>query len=184
MRAGERGRAIALYRQAQRYRPRDPYLAANLQNAITVGGRDALSPAESGLAGYVFFWQNWLGYPEKFTSTTLLLRLTLVISLLGQITKHRTLLRRVAFATAATCLLSAASTAWDWYRFELTTHRVVVTDSVVARKGNSENYEAAFTDPLSEGTEFVVLEERADWLHVQIGDAGTGWLPQRDTAIY
>ena len=34
MRAGQRGRAIACYRQAQRYRPRDPYLDHNLRYAL------------------------------------------------------------------------------------------------------------------------------------------------------
>ena len=38
MRAGQTGRAIACYRQAQRFRPNDPYLSANLQHALdTVG---------------------------------------------------------------------------------------------------------------------------------------------------
>ena len=34
MRAGERGRAIAAYREATRYRPTDPYLQANLRYAL------------------------------------------------------------------------------------------------------------------------------------------------------
>ena len=43
MRAGQRGRALACYRQAVRYRPRDPYLAANLNYAL---GSVATSTAE------------------------------------------------------------------------------------------------------------------------------------------
>lgn len=184
MRSGETGRAIASYRQAQRYRPRDPYLAANLQNALVASGRATASADDSGVGRYVFFWQNWLSYPEKFTATTVLLAATLIASLLSQLSRHRVLLRRLSIATGALCVLSAASTAWDWHRFEQTTHGVVTADQVVARKGNSQNYESSFTDPLSTGTEFVVLEERADWFHVQIGEAGSGWLPQRDVAIY
>ena len=46
MRAGATGRALAAYRQAQRYRPRDPYLAANLQNALAASGRNAAAPNE------------------------------------------------------------------------------------------------------------------------------------------
>ena len=184
MRAGETGRAIASYRQAQRYRPRDPYLAANLQNALASSGRDAQSSPNSGGTGYVFFWQNWLSYPEKFSATTFLLAVTLILFLLSQLTAHRVVLRRVGIAVGAVCLLSAASTAWDWHRYDQTTHGVMISDQVVARKGNSESYEAAFTEPLSEGTEFVVLEERADWLRVQIGDAGTGWLAKRDVETY
>ena len=35
-RAGEYGRSIAAYRQAKPYRPRDPYLEANLRQALSV----------------------------------------------------------------------------------------------------------------------------------------------------
>ena len=36
MRAGQRGRAVAAYREATRYRPRDPYLLANLKFALQI----------------------------------------------------------------------------------------------------------------------------------------------------
>ena len=184
MRAGETGRAIASYRQAQRYRPRDPYLAANLQNALAASAGSTRSGDASGIAGYVFFWQDWLSYPEKFTTTTTLLAVTLIICLLSQLSRIHVLFRRLSVATAALFLLMVFSTAWDWHRFEETTHGVVIVDKSLARKGNSESYESAFTDPLNEGTEFVVLEERADWLHVQIADAGTGWLQKRKVVTY
>ena len=183
MRAGNVGQALAAYRQAQRYRPRDAYLAANLQNALTAAGR-AAEAERKGLAGYVFFWQNWLSYPEKFITTTVLLALVLLASLTGQLTKHRTPLRRFSIVMAVLCLLSATSAARDWYRFTQTTHAVVTADQAIARKGNSDNYAAAFTDPLPAGTEGVVLEDRADWLHLEFGDAGTGWLPRRSVVTY
>ena len=43
MKAKQTGRAIAAYRQAQRYIPRNPYLDANLQFALGAG---AFRPAE------------------------------------------------------------------------------------------------------------------------------------------
>ena len=95
-----------------------------------------------------------------------------------------TLCRRLAITTAVLVLLSGVSTALDWYRFDQTTHGVVIADLAMVRKGNSENYEAAYTNRLSDGTEFIVLEEREDWLHIQIGDAGTGWLPTRLVTTY
>ena len=96
----------------------------------------------------------------------------------------RLLFRRLSLAFAALSLVASASTGYDWRRFDGTTHGVVTSDQIVVRKGNSETYEAAFTDPLSEGTEFVVLEKRSDWLHVRVGDAGTCWLRQQDVEIY
>src|SRR3954467_14398112 len=63
-RAGEYGRAIAAYRKAKPYRPRDPYLEANLRQAISVApGR--LPEAPVPWWKHVFFWSTWLSFPEK-----------------------------------------------------------------------------------------------------------------------
>jgi len=180
MRAGERGRAIAAYRQAKRYRPRDPYLDANLRNALA--GRDVGSG--TSIADYIFFWQDSLSFAEKLTLTTCLLALTLAASLGKWWQRHRVLFRRVSAALAVLSVLLAISTARDWQRFERTTHGVVVADESTARKGNSDNYEPAFTEPLAEGTEFTLLDSRDDWLHVRLGASGDGWIAARDAVVY
>ena len=63
-RAGEYGRAIAAYRKAKPYRPRDPYLEANLRQALSVApGRLAEPPPPWW--SHVLFWSGWLSFPEK-----------------------------------------------------------------------------------------------------------------------
>src|SRR5580658_6844003 len=63
-RAGEYGRAIAAYRKAKPYRPRDPYLEANLRQALSVApGRLPESPPPWWR--HVLFWSRWLSFPEK-----------------------------------------------------------------------------------------------------------------------
>lgn len=183
-RAGETGRAIASYRQAQRYRPRDPYLEANLKNALSATHGNAEVTLEIGIAGYVFFWQNWLSYLEKFVVTTILLSATLMLSLIGQFRGTRGVSRRLTFCSGLLCVIFVASTGWDWQRFDRTLHGVVTSEQAVARKGNADSYEAAFKDSLAEGTEFIVREERNGWVLVQVGDAGTGWLSDRDVVLY
>ncbi len=64
MRAGQPGRAVASYRLAKRYLPRDPRLDANLVSAL---GSDAPA-ARRPVAETILFWQNWLSYPENSTS--------------------------------------------------------------------------------------------------------------------
>jgi len=80
IRAGQRGRAIACYRQAARYRPRDPYLQANLAFAVEAVSTEA--PRKS-LAEYILFWQNWLSYPEKLLIDTLAGLSTFFLALAG-----------------------------------------------------------------------------------------------------
>lgn len=181
MRAGEVGRAIASYRRARQFRPRDPQLAANLRSALA----STAAPVDSApLLGYLFFWQNWLSYPEKFLLTTVLLIVALLFGLLMRFPAVGTVSRRCALLSGALWVLSLLSAGWDWHRFDRIEHGVVIADEVTARKGNSENYEPAFTEAIREGAEFQVLTRRGDWLHIRIGTSGDAWVERRDVVTY
>src|SRR3984957_14233577 len=60
-RAGEYGRAIAAYRKAKPYRPRDPNLDANLRQALSVAPGHLPEPP-SPLWTHVLFWSGWLSF--------------------------------------------------------------------------------------------------------------------------
>jgi BatD DUF11 like domain len=184
MRADAPGRAIASYRLAQRYRPRDPYVAANLQAALTECHSAASVESETGIAGYVLFWQNWLSYPEKLWAATVVLAGVLVVMFVGILLEREAVSRKCLYIGIPVFAVLIASAGWDWARFDQTDSGVVVVDQSIARKGNSDSYEPAFTQPLSEGTEFQVIERRGDWLHAHFDNQKTGWLMARDTALY
>ncbi len=181
MKAGQKGRGIAAYRQAKRYRPRDPFLEANLRNALSA---QSLPEGDKALVDHVLFWQAWISYPEKFFLTTAAIGLTLVLGMLARLLHRRSLFNRLALAAVVLSLVFCFSTAVDWYRFDGTKHGVVVVDRSVARKGNSDTYEPAFTQPLSEGTEFIVVEQRGDWLLVRVGQSAEGWIPESVAVVY
>ena len=181
MRAGETGRAIASYRRALRFWPRDPQLAANLRSALS----STSAPVDHmPLLGYLFFWQNWLSYPEKFFLVTALLVVTLILGILTQFPVAGRIGKRCGLLSGVLLVLLLVSTAWDWHRFERVEHGVVIADEVTARKGNSENYEPAFTEALHEGAEFQVLERRGDWLHIRIDGSGDAWVERRAIVTY
>lgn len=179
MRAGERGRAIACYRQAKRHRPRDPYLDANL--------RYALSEQEAGrskpIFAYVLFWSEWISYHGKFQLSLGCALVTFCLSVAGLYVRPR-LMKRIA--TIALCITIAAviSAAYDWYRFSHIKHGVVIADEVVARKGDSETYQPAFTQPLAEGTEFQVLDQRNGWTQLRLEGTQDGWVPSKEVMVY
>ena len=95
-------------------------------------------------------------------------------------------LRPFALAGLAIVLLCALSVALAWQEIEGTVHGVVRTDSLVARKGNAPSFEAAFTQPLREGTEFTVLEQRGDWIRIRLRNDPDleGWIPTRSAVLY
>ncbi len=181
MKAGQRGRAIVAYRQALRYRPRDPYLKANLRYALGTAN-DQMT--RKSLPETIMFWQSWFSYAEMFYVTTAAVILTLVCGLIARISHKGLLLNRFTLAAMLLTIVAVCSNAYDWYQIEWTRHGVVVADKTVARKGNSTNYEPAFTEPLYEGTEFVVLEQRHDWLLIRLGPSAEGWVPQRSVVTY
>jgi tetratricopeptide (TPR) repeat protein len=176
MQGGQRGRAIAAYRQAVRYRPRDPYVEANLRNALGAGS----DPGRRTLVDYLLFWQDWLSYPEKFRLLAALAGLAATLGLAGI-----ALRRRLASQLAAGCLGLAAvvgvSAGYDWYRYDYTEHGVVTVAKVTARKGNSTSYQPALTAPLEEGTEFTVVDRRGGWLLVRLPAGQEGWV--EDVAV-
>jgi hypothetical protein len=56
---------------------------------------------------------------------------------------------------------------------------VIVVEQAVARKGDGENYEPVFKEPLHTGTEFVLIEDRGDWHQVELSDGARCWLPEK-----
>lgn len=180
MRAGHRGRAIAAYRQAQRYRPRDPYLEANLRNAL---GVDPSPGRRKPLVEDLLFWQDWLSYPEKFTLLAAVAAMSFASAVVGLLLRRR-LWTRMALAGLVVALVLAFSAGYDWYRFDHTTHGVIVAKKAVARKGNAASYEPAFTESLVEGAEFTLCDRRGDWLLIRLRGGQEGWVKDDEAVVY
>jgi hypothetical protein len=177
MRAGQPGRAVASYRQSQRYRPRIPYLDENLKTAL---GHDVSTP----VIETILFWQNWLSYPEKFYGAAAATLLTFCFAAIMLFTSRRRLWRRLVLAGAVISALMIVSAAYDWYRFDYVVRGVITQADVVARKGNAESYEPALNEKLSEGTEFRLLERRGDWLLIRLPGGQEGWVMDRMAVTY
>lgn len=179
VRAGQRGRAIAAYRQAARYRPRDPYLEANLRFALGNSAATARPP----VIEHVLFWQDWLSYPEKFLALFAAAIATVLVGLAAHLTLRRGLTRLAAVGFLVVLILGV-SAGYDWYRYEYVIHGVIVEKQIVARKGNADSYEPALTGALAEGTEFTLLERRPDWLLIRLAGGQEGWVPQKAAVTY
>ncbi|MFH0946745.1 MAG: hypothetical protein V2A76_16240 [Planctomycetota bacterium] len=144
--AGETGRAIASYRQAERYRPRDPLLENNLNHALLAAGQ---AGTQETLLDHVLFWQDWLSFREKAWLVALLG--TLVgLSILISLRLGRGWLR-AAFLGLLLLVIALISFGLDVRDHELTEHGVTVSKEVVARMGNSESFAPAINEPSSRG---------------------------------
>ncbi len=172
----EKPKALAAYRQAVSYMPSNAHL---LDNIKSVGGKDKNIPLFENL----FFWQNWISFPAKAIIATSFSVLFCVSGILLVLLRNK----RMFFVSLILFLLTVCafvSVQYDYNRFVLTQHGVIDQPNVIARKGDANTYAEAFTQPLTEGVEFTVLQHRSNWLFIQLDDSHEGWVPANSAIVY
>jgi len=162
--AGEVGRAIASYRQAQSFRPLDERLAESLTAARALRV-DSLPEAE-GNRPWPLRWRKAL-----FSFSWLSLA---AVGLLWF--RYRSLSWRIATAGVG---LWVAALGVDLAKETASglSAGVLIVDEAYGRKGPSYAYSSAFLDPLHNGMEMTILEERADWVWARLEEGSECWLP-------
>jgi tetratricopeptide (TPR) repeat protein len=178
-RAGEYGRAIAAYRNAKPYRPRDPYLDANLRQALSVApGRLPETPPPWWT--HVLFWSGWLSFPEKVYATFACFLLAALAASVALVFRRP----RANWLTAALLIVAVVLgiDAGLAYSDVYWSQRAVVTGEIIARKGIGKDYEPAFDQPLKDGAEFTILSENGDWVFGHFEGIGDGWLRSENVA--
>jgi len=178
-RAGQYGRAIAAYRKAKAYRPRDPYLDANLRQALSVAPGRLPEPPLPWWT-HVLFWSGWLSFPEKSYATFGAYLLAALAAIAALMLRRP----RIYWISAAAGLCAVVlSIDLGLAYFDVTSSRhAVVTDETIALKGIGKDYEPAFDQPLKDGAEFTILSESGDWVFGHFEGIGDGWLRREHVA--
>ncbi len=175
-RLGDIGRAILNYERAARYMPGDENMRANLEYARSRRiDRVELEESER-IFKTLFFLHYDVPLRIKLAIFTALFALVWVVAafrLFLDLPVFRTLIIIPAVVSA----LFLASIVVESVDAARNPEGVVTAREVVARKGDAETYQPSFTEPLHAGTEFVLLEERSGWLHVELEDGSRCWIP-------
>jgi len=172
-RAGEFGRAILNYRKAKPYRPSDPLLEANLQQAL-VSAPGKLSDLPRPWWDHVFFWTESIDYPTRVAIALSFLVLTPLIAL-SAFLFHRKKLIWLASAVTGVAMLFVIDAVLNSPE-NARMNRAVITGETIARKGIGKDYEAAFDSPLKDGAEFEMLQEANGWTFGHFSGIGDGWV--------
>lgn len=172
-RAGEYGRAILNYRKAKPYRPRDPYLIANLEQALAAApGR--LPEVSPPWWKHVLFWTDWFSYPSKVNLLFWGLSLAAVLTMASVWFRTSRLIVPIVIFIMFALAIGIDATITDPGRIDA--QRAVITGETSARKGTGNSYEAAFDQPLRDGAEFQVLSETSGWTFGHFEGVGNGWV--------
>jgi hypothetical protein len=170
------GCAILNYRHAEQYIPGDRNLALNLRTARETR-QDSFEEGQSAQVMRTFlFWH----YDIQPGTRSMLFG---VFSLLFWGLAAMRLFRRAWSPGWALGLVGGvASLFFGSLVFESTVQAsqqagVVIAPQVIARTGDGQSYEPAYSDPLHAGAEFVLLDARNDWNHVELPDGRQCWIP-------
>ena len=176
------GRAIVNYRRAEQYIPGDINLQTNLEFARNIRKDRIAEKQETKILKTVFFWHYDLSLKTRIILFTFFFALLWVFAGVRIFIKKPALVWLTGMC-AGLSVLFCCSAAVDVIGFHRAIPGVILSEEVIARKGNSASYEKSFKEPLHAGTEFVLLENRGSWLRVELPDARTCWVPSSEVEL-
>jgi len=175
-RLGDIGRAVLSYKRAALYMPRDENVRANLDYARS-RRIDRVEIEESERIFKTLFFLHY-DVPLRikliiFTALFAFLWIFAAFRLFLELPALRALVIIPAIVSGL-FLVSIVVESVDEAR---NPEGVVTALEVIARKGDAETYQPSFTEPLHSGTEFVLIGERSEWLHIELEDGSRCWIP-------
>lgn len=163
--AGAVGRAIVAYRQAEGFRPFDSKVADNLAAVRAMTLNDVPETKH--------WWQQvpmtWLKVLLVILNLTFWALLLLALRYRQRGWIAASAISAVALLIVSTFLLQKALAADQ--------HGAVVVDAVYGKKGPGYAYANTFNEPLHDGLEFILREQREDWGLIELPDGRECWLP-------
>jgi tetratricopeptide (TPR) repeat protein len=176
------GRAILNYRTALLYSPNDEMLKQNLEYARKKRLDKIEDKQETMVLRTLFFWHYDLSQKIR------LFIFAVSFMIMWAFACARIFVRKsfMGWCIASFAILSvvfAGSLAADEISYHKNHPGVIIADEVVARKGNSETYEPSFKEPLHSGTEFTLLEDRGNWVNIELADTRTCWVQAKDIEL-
>jgi tetratricopeptide (TPR) repeat protein len=175
-RLGDIGLAILNYERAVLYMPRDENVRANLEYARSRRiDRVELEESER-IFKTLFFLHYDVPLRIKLAIFTVLFAFIWIFASF-RLFLDLAALRTLIIIPAVVSGLFLASIVVESVDAARNPEGVVTAREVVARKGDAETYQPTFTEPLHSGTEFVLLEERSGWFHIELEDGSRCWIP-------
>lgn len=181
LQTGEIGEAIAAYRSAKRYIPSDGRVEPNLEYARSLVNNPISGENTTSILSRLAFWHEDLPTQARLTFCIIFWCICwglVSARLFRTIPGFKTASISLGCASIALGVSVAADIA-DQYQ----DHGVITANEVIVRKGNGVNYAPMLKDPIDEGIEFELIEQRPDWLHITLPNGTTGWIQKNDAQI-
>ena len=165
--AGEIGKAILAYRQAESLAPRDPDLEANLQFVRNQIQGPSAASSRWGRALQHLTLNEW-----TLLAATPLWICLLSLTALQFRNNSRSTFRNLAWLSGLAAIALGVCLVCVW-KINSAPIAVVIANDAVVRNGPLEESPSAFT--VHDGAELNVLDEKNNWLQISVGNR-IGWL--------
>lgn len=176
------GRAILNYRRAEQYIPDDTNLKQNLKYAREKRIDKIDEKQKTKVLKTLFFWHYDLPIKTRIMLFTIFFALVWISAGFRIFFKRPSLFWCITVSALISLLLSG-SLIVEEFILKKTRPGVIISAETTARKGNSETYEPSFKEPLHAGTEFILIEDRKEWLQIELSDSRTCWVPSDDVEL-
>ena len=174
---GRLGKAVLNYRKAAKIDDSDENIRKNLAFARSKRVDKIAVKTEKRILQTLVFWHYDLSLKTKFILTCISFGIICVcITAVIWFGKNSAITISVVIcAILMFCFL--ASVVLEYKTQKSQVGGVITAREVIAHQGDGENYPPSFKEPLHEGTEFDLLENRPGWLHIKLSDDSEGWIP-------
>lgn len=177
------GYAILNYRRAERLDGSDANIKKNLVFAQSRRADSFEIKTQTRIMHTLFFWHYDFSLKTRFVLTLIFFASSCIFATamlwMGRRNYFTTLM--VIFTILFLCFLCSVLIT-EVYSSK-TVYGVIISPQVIARQGDGQNYPPSFKQPLHEGTEFEMLEQRPGWLHIKLPDNSDAWIPQSSAEI-
>jgi len=173
--AGQIGRALAAYHQAEQLAPRDPDIRANLQFARNQAQAPTFSPGRWQLALRKLTLNEW----TMLASAAVWLWF-LLLAVLQWRTAWKRSFRKLLLGFGVMVVTLCACVAAAIYEKRFGQIAIVIARDAVVRHGPLDESQNAFA--VHDGAELRVLDRKDDWLLVTTDPRRTGWI-RRDQVL-
>lgn len=167
------GEAIAAYKGAMRFLPRDADIVANLEATRKL--KKDIIEEKSRAADIVFFWFAWANAREYSTAGGILAGVAAAFLLIRKF-KPR-LPNWPLWVLSPLVLFLLFTTIGKFLEWTEPAEAVIKSAEVSVKSANGDGNVTLFL--LHAGTEVVVGERREDWVQIQIADGRKGWMREK-----
>ncbi|MCG8336634.1 MAG: hypothetical protein MJE63_19170 [Proteobacteria bacterium] len=174
--AGEEGKAILNYKRAERLVPGFSDLRSNLNSVRQIlNTPEAQKTWWGDIVKSVFFWHYMFDYSTRRSASA-------IVFVLFWFCLSLMVLYKFGILKALTVLLAVATIALGGsylkssFELNVETAGVVIKQQTMVRKGPGTSYEPMYSQPISEGTEFRLLEVQGEWWRIKLANDDEVWI--------